>query len=84
MDLKRSAVPFSSPAHTLRKSQPKIPEQVKAIPPSTSATEGSVSSSIGVENGNNEEGEGMLYATNFNFNDTLIFLVKLLFQNSKM
>ena len=80
MDLKRSTVPFASPARTLRKSQPKSPEQeVKATPPSAAATEGSVSSSIGVENGNNEEGEGMPYATNFNFNDTLMFLVKLFF-----
>ncbi|KAM7496242.1 hypothetical protein LguiA_020656 [Lonicera macranthoides] len=63
MDLKRSTVPFSSPARTLRKSQPKSPEQeVKATPPSVSGTEGSVSSSIGVENGNNEEGEADGYS----------------------
>lgn len=56
MDLKESAVAFSSPAPAPRKSLPKILEQ--ANPPPALETE-LVPAADAVDNGNNQEGEGM-------------------------
>lgn len=61
MDLKDSALPFSAPAPTLRKTPLKSQEQqVNPALPSASLAEVSVSSLDAAENGNNQEGEGMI------------------------
>ncbi|KAA8543519.1 hypothetical protein F0562_021727 [Nyssa sinensis] len=66
MDMKESAVPFSSPAPAPVpvpwRSVPKNQEQVNSAPPPVSVAETPVSSSDVLENGNNQEGEGDSYS----------------------
>ncbi|KZV38485.1 hypothetical protein F511_40347 [Dorcoceras hygrometricum] len=57
MHLRQSAAAFSPP-QTAKKDPPKIVDQLK--PFTTSVTDGSVSSSEAVDNGNNQEIEGMI------------------------
>lgn len=58
MDLKESAVAFSSPAPAAWKPLPKIQEQANPLPASETEL---VPQSDAVDNGNNNEGEGMQF-----------------------
>uniref|UniRef100_A0A5B6Z0H2 Putative G3BP-like protein isoform X2 n=1 Tax=Davidia involucrata TaxID=16924 RepID=A0A5B6Z0H2_DAVIN len=62
MDMKESAVPFSSPALMPRRSVPKSQEQVNPAPLPASVAETPVFNSDALEDGNNQEGEADSYS----------------------